>query len=260
MNLSFDKPIRLIDSLQNSITSRKHIRHNNIQKIESIEKLSSQTSQKISLNTLQGLSNSMNISFNSLKTKISVHSPKSPNTPNITHQHGFNFMRFSSTPSSKTSKTSKAFLKIQPKPNLPIPIGAISSQSSLKESTRTRLINMLTETDSTGLVSVRSKTVSSPRKRKTHQEYIIPPSGAGLDLVLKQIKEKERVLRQENEFWDKIRDLTVKIEKKIYPKEEDKKDIRIKKIKKSNENSPERVIETESYVLPSKIIIKPQLA
>lgn len=158
------------------------------------------------------------------------------------------------------SKTPKGTISLRQKPNLPIPIVAISNQTNLRESTKCRLIDMLTETKTVLSLSDRAKSVSSPRKKIIHYEYYVPPAGAKLDLVLRQIKEKERVLRQETEFCNKVRGLTNKIEKNIYLNQaEIERKITNKKFKYYQGSSQKININQDSLVLPSRIFIKPRL-
>lgn len=115
-----------------------------------------------------------------------------------------------------------------------IPIAAIANQKNLRESTKTRLIDMMTETKNfpSLLFMQKQRPKSAPRRKSYQSEIYIPPFGNELDTVLKQIKEKERIIRQENEFSQKVRDMQMKIDQRIYTKEPSDSKQRRKTIKK----------------------------
>ena len=85
-------------------------------------------------------------------------------------------------------------------------------------------------------------------EREKFSEFLLPEEPESLDILLKRIKETERVIRQESNFLGKVRRFKPKIQL-INIKKSETKSTRKVKSKKTVSNSPLMVIRTR-IILP----------
>lgn len=166
------------------------------------------------------------------------------NSPLIVHKKSKTQIFFKeSNPVSRTSTALKSTRK-KPSPKkqpqeFKLPVKAINCKL-LREVTRTRVLKMLVEES--------EKPQSLPPSKGLHLR--VPSQTKEMSKALKQMKEKERVLRQEKDFSEKVRNLSSKIDKTFYYVEH-KVPKRNSPLKKTRRKAKAKSIR----VLPSRIII-----
>ncbi|CAG9310406.1 unnamed protein product [Blepharisma stoltei] len=196
-------------------------------------------------------------------TKVTSQTPISETTL-INLNKNESFISSTNVPSPKIRPKSARRLKTTSKEKeLRIPITVLSNHKYLKESTKNRLVYMVAEALHFSPISIGKRSVSVPKGKSSQNEYNIPAVESELDVALRQIKEKERILRQESHFGSKVRNLQMKIEKRIYRNEivEHKPKKRIFRVKRNPPfvlSEAGRTLDYKSCnILPSGILIEP---